>query len=1088
MSPRPAALLTTTLLILGLADALIPPELPELESFHPCSLLEQGSGLAAHERDAEFELFRREYGHRIDFCFSTDRGSLRALINESFPLDACGTAPVADPVCRSPMEAICGAEQTWLYFEYGIGTGDTDRTPNSNACLEGSTLECSSGFFDAAPDGARPDPRPCCDGFFCPAGFKCMLPCPLGATCHRASPVTADLSGPGGVGEGQSNVWCSPYGYRQRDGRCGGADRWISDSLPKPQLKLPNVTNGIYCPGGSYCPQTTQPPVKCKAGHFCRKGTYEMAPCHKVLSLNCPAGTNVPKPKILWLEFMGTLLVLMVFIYQSSMLYNRIMRRLSYKDRLVFTWGMRPQILVVPRQVPASAYSGETISNIETEMTGPSPDSSRSRAPTQPGDGLDPVWATIDTPLLDRNHGDDGLVHRDGHGPLRRLSSTLLYGEEHSSTRGTQLSVEFYGLTVKLRSYNKILLQGATGKLRASRITAIMGPSGAGKTSLLTTLAGKGGSMQVTGRVLINGKEESLEQYKHIMGFVPQSDIMYWNQTVEENLLFTARYRLPKYFSHTDHRKQVERAIQVLQLERVRHQLVGNEEYGGISGGERKRVNIGLELVVDPSVLFLDEPTSGLDSTSTVNVVEGLQQIAHRNHVTTVAVIHQPNPKVYSMFDDILLLGMGGKTVYYGTQQGVQRYFNQLGFVYGLHENPADVNLDIIMGSIPRGGHPDHRPSELPALWEASSLCREQWTKPDLERDALHESQELTDGMVPSTVQAEGNNACVGCRESALGGRIEAALFAMVSLWSLVLDILTQGKRAAEYGVARVAKLLQGDWGPLEEEREAAPSWHRDTPGFVRQFYWLFCRAVVQRMREPLTIFIEYTIYALSGMVLGWLAADRDTNMSLYANNLGYSNVAIGLLSTISALRPLTNGRLVYYRETARGLQPLAYFLALDVFGLFGALARATAYVIPWLWYAQPRALWGDMFGITVLTVYSCTGTGYFLSTILNYGAAQLTAAVVSLISVLLVRRSSHGFLSVMKGFSFARWALEAGVLVQAKRMTGVWLLERCASLHALGYSLGHLGRCLWRLVGLGLMFRALALVALSLSNRSRQI
>lgn len=139
-------------------------------------------------------------------------------------------------------------------------------------------------------------------------------------------------------------------------------------------------------------------------------------------------------------------------------------------------------------------------------------------------------------------------------------------------------------------------------------------------------------------------------------GFVPQDDIVHPRLTVEENLLFSARFRLPKHTSRREHLELVDRAISLLGLTEVRNSLVGNEESRGVSGGQRKRVNIGLELVADPCVMFLDEPTSGLDSSSCRHVITVLSRVAHMG-VTCAAVVHQPSNRIMSKFDDILLLG-----------------------------------------------------------------------------------------------------------------------------------------------------------------------------------------------------------------------------------------------------------------------------------------------------------------------------------------------------------------------------------------------------------------------------------------------
>ncbi|KAA6416750.1 MAG: ABC transporter G family member 24-like [Trebouxia sp. A1-2] len=257
------------------------------------------------------------------------------------------------------------------------------------------------------------------------------------------------------------------------------------------------------------------------------------------------------------------------------------------------------------------------------------------------------------------------------------------------------------------------------------RAEGVGGVDRSGKTSLMAALAGKASYGTVSGSVKVNGKADKLLRYKRVMGFVPQDDIMYTNLTVEENLLFSAQYRLPVHYTHAQHVYYVERAIQILALDDIRNEIIGDEEVRGISGGQRKRVNVGLELVADPIMLFLDEPTSGLDSTSSKMVISALQQVAHMG-VTIAAVIHQPSYEIFQMFDDILLLAKGGRTAFYGPEGQVQGYFEKLGYALPQRTNPADVYMDIIAGIKSRVDGPPQTPQDLAAAWDDHNLPPDQ--------------------------------------------------------------------------------------------------------------------------------------------------------------------------------------------------------------------------------------------------------------------------------------------------------------------------------------------------------------------------
>ncbi|KAL1079751.1 hypothetical protein V6Z11_D10G241600 [Gossypium hirsutum] len=150
------------------------------------------------------------------------------------------------------------------------------------------------------------------------------------------------------------------------------------------------------------------------------------------------------------------------------------------------------------------------------------------------------------------------------------------------------IEVSFKDLTLTLKGKDKHLLRCVTGKIKPGRITAVMGPSGAGKTTFISALAGKAMGCKMTGLILINGKNESIRSYRKIIGYVPQDDIVHGNLTVEENLWFNAKCRLPAHLSKPDKVLVVERVIEALGLQMVRDSLVGTVEKRGISGGQRK--------------------------------------------------------------------------------------------------------------------------------------------------------------------------------------------------------------------------------------------------------------------------------------------------------------------------------------------------------------------------------------------------------------------------------------------------------------------------------------------------------------------
>ena len=253
----------------------------------------------------------------------------------------------------------------------------------------------------------------------------------------------------------------------------------------------------------------------------------------------------------------------------------------------------------------------------------------------------------------------------------------------------TRMNIEVEDLGLRLNSNGKQVLKGVNGFFHAGTVTAVMGPSGAGKTTFLNTLAAAASYGTSTGVVRINGKEDSVKNFSSIVGFVPQEDIMHRDMTVREILKTYAILRTPsKYFDAARRERLVQDVIEVLQLQHVADSVIGDESKRGISGGQRKRVNIGMEMVCDPSLLFLDEPTSGLDSTTSYDVVGALQAIAKKG-CNVILVLHQPSFPLYKMFTAVLLLGKGGRTVYLGRSMEALKYFESIGFSLPDMVNPG---------------------------------------------------------------------------------------------------------------------------------------------------------------------------------------------------------------------------------------------------------------------------------------------------------------------------------------------------------------------------------------------------------------
>lgn len=171
---------------------------------------------------------------------------------------------------------------------------------------------------------------------------------------------------------------------------------------------------------------------------------------------------------------------------------------------------------------------------------------------------------------------------------------------------------EDLSLAVHVADKSINVVDNVTGRVQAKTMTALMGGSGAGKTSLLNALCGRAFYGEVHGEIHINGQRKDIEEIKDTVGFVPQDDIVYAELTVRENFIYAGRFRLPSGTPMAEIEELADETLANLGLSRVADSLVGDVKRRGVSGGEKKRVNIGLELMAKPLCLFLDEPTSGL--------------------------------------------------------------------------------------------------------------------------------------------------------------------------------------------------------------------------------------------------------------------------------------------------------------------------------------------------------------------------------------------------------------------------------------------------------------------------------------------
>ncbi|KAJ3086225.1 hypothetical protein HK102_013397 [Quaeritorhiza haematococci] len=384
------------------------------------------------------------------------------------------------------------------------------------------------------------------------------------------------------------------------------------------------------------------------------------------------------------------------------------------------------------------------------------------------------------------------------------------------------------------------------GKARAGHVLAIMGPSGAGKSTLLDILAGKSKSGSIEGQILVGGRKTKPDELKRIAGFVDQEDVFLPTMTVWEALMFSARLRLPESMTHEDRVKRVQEVVDELGLGRVVNSRIGGAGGArGISGGEKRRVSVGVELITSPSVLFLDEPTSGLDSYNALLVVQTLVNLAKHFNKTVVFTIHQPRSDVFTLFDDVLVLSQG-TTIYRGRASDASPYFADRGKPCPPGYNIADHLLDLAsvsktpkqsLGSLPN--------SSPPAVSEKSGI-KFGWKK-------VHNASDADEAKKEEAIVADSSGAGMNVPKDQW--RTEEG---NESTDGKLKSNGQKGAEESDSGDAEAEEKQQNDRQPQHHDEQISTS-------FLTQLVVLSDRAWKKSMRQPTLILSHIVAFIALG-------------------------------------------------------------------------------------------------------------------------------------------------------------------------------------------------------------------------------
>ncbi|KAL8764921.1 MAG: hypothetical protein Q9209_007814 [Squamulea sp. 1 TL-2023] len=565
------------------------------------------------------------------------------------------------------------------------------------------------------------------------------------------------------------------------------------------------------------------------------------------------------------------------------------------------------------------------------------------------------------------------------------------------------LSFEFTDLKFQPKKAKKPILSEVTGIIDRGSLWGVMGASGAGKSTFVNVLMGK--QACTGGSTKINGVPGDIKKYKKIIGYVPQDDIVLPELTVRENILHSARIRLPSNWGDEQIKKHVDILISCLQLAHVKDSLVGSAANPVISGGQRKRVSIGIELAAAPMALFLDEPTSGLDATSASSIMMTLKELSRLN-ITIITIIHQPRAEIFESLDSILLFGKG-RVIFQGPEREVQPYFEGLGFNFPPSGNPADTIMDIIAGQ----GHL-YKTSGDTGIWPLIHNWKQCAESPRFRR----KSNPSTISTLPST-PGDSNTPNLSTNSSFLS---------------------TPTLAPSRASSARTAEALS--------LRRSIKS--RGAP-FHKQVYHCLLRSLLQQYRLRSSFFFEIFVSALGGFLIG-LAQFKTEGVNfrgfflppyaILSSSIDYSSVpqmallvgiAIGLIASSPGVKIFGEEKLVYWREASSGHNRFAYYLGKVLSTFPRMIVACLHFTATFMLLSTPRIDWGSAFLANLLYFYTIYGLASILSMLTRREDGPLLAVMASLIVGVLNGMSPN--LSVVEDWHMS-WFWRA--------LPGTWLAE----------------------------------------------
>ncbi|EGC37181.1 hypothetical protein DICPUDRAFT_54176 [Dictyostelium purpureum] len=622
------------------------------------------------------------------------------------------------------------------------------------------------------------------------------------------------------------------------------------------------------------------------------------------------------------------------------------------------------------------------------------------------------------------------------------------------------------------KKISKQILTNINGHVKSGEMISIMGPSGAGKTTLLDILAHRL-PINGSGTIYLNGNKSNFQIFKKLCGYVTQHDSLTPSMTVRETLNFYAQLKMPRSTTMEEKLQRVQDVITEMGLKRCSETLVGtaDSKIRGISGGERRRVTIAIELLTGPSILFLDEPTSGLDASTAYSVMRAIRKLAKSGR-SVICTIHQPRSNIYDMFDRLLLLGEGN-VIYCGDTTKAVDYFSRYGYQCGDLTNPADFFMDLI------------------------NLQVEDQIDSDDEDE--YDEEENLEIATPSSSTSP-----------VLSGVPKAKIRKNKKLTTEEIGVLKKEYPQSDEGVM-IAQTLD----TISKENRNDFKYEKiEGPTFFTQFRLLLYREVLNARRHPLAFKVQLFQAMFQGLLCGVVYYQLGVGQSSVQSRTGvlaFVVMGISFPFTMTTIHVFPDVITIFLKDRASGVyNTLPFFLAKSFIDMCNAICLPviTGTIVYWMcnervypFYAA--APFFRFLLVLVMNAQTALSLGVLISS--SVPNVQVGTAVAPLVVILFFLFSGFfinlndvpGWLVWFPYISFFKYIIESAVIngfenveftcTESQKIGG-----QCPNQYGneiiknMGYDVDHFWRNIWILAIYIIGFRTITFLVLRLKSRDK--